>query len=208
MALSSIIKVFGIRHYSAIFRQISCRNFSEEQRIDEKKEPNDLNGLLRFKELEAKIKILETETLQFKDLYIRSMAEQENMRRRLTREIENEGNYAVTKFAKEMVDVSDNLNRALENTKPDAALEDTKKTLKELIEGVSMTREILKNVLTKFHITEVAPLGEKFDPNIHEALFAYEDKEKVPGTVGQVLSNGFKIKDRVLRSAKVGVIKK
>ena len=208
MALRSISRVFGIRHFSATFRQISSRNFSNQQKIDEKKEQSDMNDTQRLEELEIRMKTLENESLQFKDLYIRSVAEQENIQKRLTKEIENEGIYAITKFAKEMVEVSDNLNRALENTTPDKISEDSKKALLELIEGVSMTRDVLKNVFTKFHITEVPALGEKFDPNIHEALFTYKDATKEPGTIGQVMATGFKIKDRVLRSAKVGVIKK
>ena len=107
-----------------------------------------------------------------------------------------------------MIEVSDNLNRALENTSNDKDNNEPGKVLKEFVEGVSMTRDILKNVFEKFHVIEYSPLGEKFDPNIHEALFAYEDKSKETGTVGQVFANGYKIKDRVLRCAKVGVVKK
>ena len=204
MAIRSIHKAFTTRAFSSVFAQIPMRRFAEGEKNEETQKPGDSTSGLS--ELESKIKALEKESLQYKDLYIRAVAEQENVRKRLTKEIENEGNYAITKFAKEMVEVNDNLNRAIENTKTENV--EPLKSLKDLVEGVTMTKDILKNVFTKFHILEYAPLGEKFDPNFHEALFAYEDKNKEPGTVGQVLSNGFKIKDRVLRSAKVGVIKK
>jgi molecular chaperone GrpE len=71
-----------------------------------------------------------------------------------------------------------------------------------------MTKSGLMNILKKHGIVEYSPLKEKFDPNKHEAVFDYEDEELTPGTVGQVLQSGYKIGDRVLRPAKVGVIKK
>jgi molecular chaperone GrpE len=71
-----------------------------------------------------------------------------------------------------------------------------------------MTKNGLMNTLKKHNIVEMNPLKEKFDPNKHEAVFDYEDEELTPGTVGQVLQTGFKIGDRVLRPAKVGVVKK
>jgi molecular chaperone GrpE len=74
--------------------------------------------------------------------------------------------------------------------------------------GIGMTKSGLMNILKKHGIVEYIPLKEKFDPNKHEAVFDYEDEELAPGIVGQVLQSGFKIGDRVLRPAKVGVIKK
>jgi molecular chaperone GrpE len=207
MAFSTITKILTSRQAYTLFRRIPVRGFSEEEKIQDKKEQSDSDELDKIKELENKIKTLENESLQYKDFYIRAVAEQENIRKRLTKEIENEGNYAITKFAKEIIEVSDNLSRAIDNVKVDGT-QDLSKTLKDFTEGVTMTRSILNNVFNKFHITEYHPLGEKFNPNIHEALFAYEDKAKEPGTIGQVVANGYKIKDRVLRSAKVGVIKK
>lgn len=206
MAIRSISKALAFHQSSLPFRQLSTRKFSDEAQVEGKNVP-DIDEQNRKKELDTKIKTLENESLQYKDLYIRAVAEQENIRKRLTKEIENEGNYSITKFAKEMVEVSDNLNRALENSKTKSSMSEAK-MLQDLVEGVSMTRDILNNAFAKFHISEIKALGEKFDPNLHEALFAYEESTKEPGTVGQVLTTGFKIKDRLLRPAKVGVIKK
>lgn len=222
MAFRSLSKALLSKQFPGVFKPSCIRTFSEEQKPEEKKaeekkpeekKPEEKKATespeaLKTKDFEAKVKTLETEALHYKDLYIRAVAEQENIRKRLMKEIDNESNYAITKFAKEMLEVGDNLNRALENTKPEDAKNDPQKSLKDLLEGVSMTRDILKGVYGKFHITEYCPVGDKFDPNQHEALFAYEDKSKEPGSVGQVFVNGFKIKDRILRVAKVGVVKK
>lgn len=204
MAFRSFLRTFPRQTSSRLLTSVPNRFFSQEDSKTESasSDPNQI------KDLEARIKTLETESLHYKDLYVRSVAEQENIRKRLTKEIENEGTYSITKFAKEIIEVNDNLERALLNTNMLTAHDNPEQTLKGMLEGVTMTRDILKAALGKFGISEYCPNGEKFDPNFHEALMAYEDKSKEPGTVGQVFSNGYKIKDRVLRSAKVGVIKK
>ena len=216
MALRSISKAFFVRQFSTHYRPAVHRLYSQEEKIDEKKARTDdakaekTNGngeAAKLKELESRIKTLENEALQYKDFYVRAVAEQENIRKRLTKEIENEGNYTISKFAKEMLEVHDNLCRALENTK-NSKDKEAHIILKEMLEGVNMTKDILKEVFGKFGISEYVPHGDKFDPNLHEALLAYEDKNKESGTVGQVFVNGFKIKDRILRCAKVGVVKK
>lgn len=204
MAFRSFLRILPRQTSSRLLTSMPKRYYSQEESKTDSAQPDPD----RSKDLESRIKTLETESLHYKDLYIRSVAEQENIRKRLTKEIENEGIYSITKFAKEIIEVNDNLERALSNTNVEKTQHTAEKTLKDLLEGVTMTRDILKAALGKFSITEHCPNGEKFDPNFHEALMAYEDKSKEPGTIGQVFSNGYKIKDRVLRSAKVGVIKK
>ncbi|CAG9320415.1 unnamed protein product [Blepharisma stoltei] len=160
------------------------------------------------KDIDAKLQLMAEEANKYKDLYIRTLAEQENMRKRLQLEADNERTYAITKFAKEMLDVSDNLQRAIDNVPKEMKTpEDCSKAFDDLVKGVSMTRDIMKNVYKKFLIAEVDPLGQKFDPNLHEALFTFEDPAKQDGSVGNVVSLGYTINGRVLRSAKVGVIK-
>lgn len=206
MAFRSILKVLPSQTSSRMLTPFPVRYFTQEDsNSSSASSPSDPD---RTKELESRLKTIETESLQYKDLYIRSVAEQENIRKRLSKEIENEASYSISKFAKEMLEVSDNLERAIKNTSLEKAHENPEKNLKELLEGVTMTRDILKGVFGKFGIVEYCPNAEKFDPNVHEALMAYEDKSKEAGTVGQVFVNGYKIKDRVLRCAKVGVVKK
>lgn len=155
------------------------------------------------------IKTLGEEVNKYKDYCRRALAEQENIRKRLQLEMDNERVYSISKFAKEMLDVADNLARTLENVPKDAKAnpENAVKTLGVLLDGVNLTNTSLKNTLKKFDIEEYQPLGEKFDPRLHEALFNLEDSARAAGTVGVVLSSGYRIKDRVLRVAKVGVVK-
>lgn len=223
MAQTSLANFF-IRNFSTLRRASGLRNslgrsFSESEKKpqEEEKEPqekpqessSDSEDEAKLKELQDKLKATEEEALKYKDHYLRALAEQENTRRRLNKEIENEKTYAITRFAKEIIEVSDNLQRALDNIPSEEKIqEEPFKVLEDMKEGVKMTREVLMGTLMKFEITEYNPVNEKFDPNLHEALFTYQDESKEPGTVGQVISTGYNIKDRILRSAKVGVIKK
>jgi molecular chaperone GrpE len=165
----------------------------------------------KIKELTDQLSSSVENAEKFKEGYARTLAEQENMRRRLQQEIENEKVYAVARFAKELLDVSDNLDRALQNIPKEMLVENPegdKKLFKDLYDGVDMTRKILHTTFARFHIVEYSPVDEKFNPQLHDALFTYEDPDKEDGTVGQVMSTGYRIKDRILRPAKVGVIKK
>lgn len=101
-----------------------------------------------------------------------------------------------------MLDVVDNLDRAIESAKH---LENTKDNL---FEGVKLTKNCLDSIFSRNNIQKVNPLAQKFDPNVHEALFQYEDSSQTPGTVGNVAAPGYIMYERVLRPAKVGVIKK
>jgi len=127
--------------------------------------------------------------------------ERELMRKRFDKELEQSKSYAITKFAKDIIEVPDNLERALESAKGLEGKSDN------LYEGVKITNSILTKALAKHGVTQINPIGEKFDPNFHEALFDVVDAKKTPGTVGFVASTGYIINDRVLRPAKVGVIK-
>ncbi|OMJ73925.1 hypothetical protein SteCoe_27267 [Stentor coeruleus] len=200
MALSIACKKFVLRKYS-----ICKRGFWGRQQMDEGETEKKYD--MEMKDFDDRVRRLEIQSLWYKDLYAKAVDEQENMRKRLSKEIENAPSYAITKFAKEMLEVGDNLSRALENTKEEDINKDPEKTLKDLLEGVTMTKDILKGVYDKFHISEYCPIGEKFNPSLHEVTLEYEDKNKQTGSIGKVFANGFKIKDRILRVAKVGVVK-
>jgi molecular chaperone GrpE len=150
-----------------------------------------------------KLKALESDRDKFKDFYLRAVAEQENIRKRYSQEVENERVYSISKFAKEIVEVNDNLRRALENVPKG----EEHKGLDDLVDGVTMTRRQMEAAFKKFDVEEYSALKEKFDPNKHEALFTYPDPSLPNGVVGQVIATGYRIKDRVLRIAKVGVVK-
>merc|ERR1712151_885058 len=128
------------------------------------------------------------------------------------REIKNSKDYAITKFAKDLLDVHDNFTRALgvigEKNFKELSEEEKNEIFDSFVEGIEMTQKGLLSSLKKHGVVLFDPLHEKFDPNKHEAVFDYDDESLAPGTVGQVMQTGFSIGERILRPAKVGVIKK
>jgi molecular chaperone GrpE len=145
------------------------------------------------------------EAAQLKDQLLRALAEAENVRRRAQREREDAAKYAIANFARDVLQVSDNLHRALEAI-PAAALA-ADEALRNLHEGVSATERQLDAALERQQVTRVWPMGEKFDANLHQAMFEVQTAEQAPGTVVQVMQAGYLIHDRLLRPALVGVAK-
>jgi molecular chaperone GrpE len=150
------------------------------------------------------IAVLEAEKAELKDKLLRSLAEMENLRRRVEKDLADARTYGVTRFARDMLDVADNLRRAIETFPADqkAAAEGA---LKSLIEGVELTeRDLLKKMETH-GVRKIEPEGQKFDPNLHQAMFEVPDETKPSGTVTTVVQSGYVIGERVLRPAMVGV---
>jgi len=148
---------------------------------------------------------IEAELAETKDRLLRALAEAENVRRRASRDVENASKRAIAGFAREMVVVADNLNRALEAVDKDKVGDND--AVKSLLEGVEMTAREMQNAFSRNGIKKIDPLGEKFDPQHHEAMFEYEDASKPTGSVGQVMELGYTLHDQPLRPAKVGVTK-
>ncbi len=149
---------------------------------------------------------LEAELAETKDRMLRALAETENLRRRATRDTEEARKYAVTGFARELLEVADNLARALESV-PDDARENEQ--VKPLVEGIELTQRTLASCFERQKMTKVAPEpGEKFDHNLHQAMFETETDVYAPGSVIQVMQAGYRIAERLLRPAMVGVAKK
>ncbi len=147
---------------------------------------------------------LRRENTELKDKLLRTFAEMENLRRRAEREVADAKTYGVTSFARDMLTFADNLRRAAESAPP-GAREQEGAALKTLVEGVELTERDFLSRLGKYGIKKLEPLGGKFDPNLHEALFEVPDETAANGTVVQVVEDGYVIGDRVLRPAKVGV---
>ena len=137
---------------------------------------------------------------------LRNLAEQENIRRRAQTDLDNSKSFAIQKFAKGLLDVTDNLQWALTATKEKAETGENE-DLKTFYDGVVLTETTLHSVLTNNGMTKMDSLGKKFDPNLHDGLFMYEDDTKEVGTVGQILKEGWLLKERVIRPANVGTIK-
>ncbi len=147
---------------------------------------------------------LRRENAELKDKVLRTLAEMENLRRRAEREAADAKTYGVTSFARDMLTFADNLRRAAESA-PSGAREQEGTALKTLIEGIELTERDFLSRLGKYGIKKLEPLGAKFDPNLHEALFEVPDETVPNGTVAQVMEDGYTIGERVLRPAKVGV---
>jgi molecular chaperone GrpE len=149
---------------------------------------------------------LARELAEARDRTLRTLAEMENLRKRTTREIADARTYGISAFARDVLDIADNLQRAL-----DAVPAETKAAadpgLKALIEGVELTERSLLNTLEKNGVKKFDPTGEKFDPNFQQAMFEVPDPSVPAGTVLQVVQAGYKIGDRILRPALVGVSK-
>jgi len=152
------------------------------------------------------IAVLEAEKADLKDKLLRLMADMENLRRRTAREITDARTYAVTNFARDMLNVADNVRRAIESV-PEEARNTAEGAFKGLIEGIDLTERDLLNTLERHGVKKLDPQGQKFDPNLHQAMFEIPNAEVPNGTVLQVVQSGFVIGDRVLRPALVGVSK-
>lgn len=154
----------------------------------------------------AVIEKLNAENAELKDKVLRGLADIENMRRRSEREAADARAYAVTAFARDLLSVADNLTRALESL-PAEAREAAEGAFKTLVEGVDITARELTAVLGRHGVKKLEPMGEKFDPNFHQAMFEVPDETLPSGTVTQVAQSGWRIGERVLRPAMVGVSK-
>jgi molecular chaperone GrpE len=153
---------------------------------------------------EARVAALEAELAEHKDRLLRALAEAENTRRRAQREREDATKYAVTAFAKELLSAADNLRRALDSL-PEAEARDER--TRSLLEGVAATERELLSVFERHGIRRIDPMGERFDHNLHQAIFEAERGDQPTGTIVEVLQPGYLLHDRLLRPAMVGVAK-
>lgn len=160
-----------------------------------------------IKELEKKIADLAKERDEAKDQMLRSYAEQENVRQRTKNEIESAKIYANQKFAKSLLDIADNLTRALESVPKEELEKEENKTLKVLNEGIIIVENDLQKVFKSNGIVAFGEVGDNFDPQSHEAMMTMPSEELAPGTVGMVMAKGYRFKDRVIRPAQVGTVK-
>ena len=154
---------------------------------------------------EALVRLLK-ENEELKDRALRVAAEMENLRRRTARDVHDARTYAVANFARDMLSVSDNLRRALDAI-PAEAKASGDAGFKALIEGVDLTERAMLSALERHGVKKLAPEGEKFDPNFHQAMFEVPNPDVPANTVVQVVQPGYSIGERVLRPAMVGVAK-
>ena len=152
---------------------------------------------------EAKDTDLESEVASLREQLMRALAETENIRRQGERREQDAQQYAITNFARELLQVVDNLRRAVEAGATDAG----PRKADGLIEGVAATDRILTQILNRFGVAELNALNEPFDPMKHEAVMETDETDQPPGSVVEVLENGYRLHDRLLRPARVVVAK-
>jgi molecular chaperone GrpE len=157
------------------------------------------------RKLGADLDALLVENAEMRDRLLRTLADMENLRRRTEREKADTARYAITNFARDVLTVGDNLKRTIDHVPAAAAAEDP--ALKSFLEGVELTERELLNVLERHGVTRIEPLGQRFDPNCHQAMYEVQNADVPEGTVVDVMQSGYAIGDRCLRPALVAVAK-
>jgi molecular chaperone GrpE len=173
--------------------------------VAEEGAPGDAVLASELDRLKAEVQALKAENADLKDKWLRAKAETENVLRRAEREKADWTKYAVSDFARDVIQIGDNLRRAIEAVPASAVAADP--SLKTLLEGVEVTERELIKVLERQNVVRFSPQGEKFDPHIHEAMMRVETSDQPPETVVKVIQAGYMIADRVLRPAAVIVAK-
>ena len=177
---------------------------SEEIDLEKTKEESNLEGK---DENQIEKKSPEEKILELEDKIARTFAEMENQRRRFEKEKEEAYEYGGFSFAKEALNLIDNLERSKKILENDRSLKDTD-ALKKTLEHFEIINKDLMSIFSKNNIKPVESLNKKLDPNFHQAMLEIEDDSKEPGTIVQEIQKGFIIKERLLRPALVGVSKK
>ena len=175
-------------------------SISDDQNILSKQSAAEKNEEVKQNTPEEKITELE-------DKVARAFAEMENQRRRFEKEREDAFNYGGFAFAKETLNLIDNLERSKQILESDDALKNTE-ALKKTLEHFDIINKDMVSILSKNGITPIDSIGKKLDPNLHQAMMEIDDDQKEPGTIVQEIQKGFMMKDRLLRPSLVGVSKK
>jgi len=156
-------------------------------------------------QLGVDLEALLNENAEMRDRLLRTMADMENLRRRTEREKADTASYAISNFARDVLTVGDNLKRTIEHVPAEAASQDP--ALKIFLDGVEITERELLNVLERHGVTRIEPLGQRFDPNCHQAMYEVQNADVPEGTVVDVMQAGYAIGDRCLRPALVAIAK-
>ena len=183
---------------------------TENQDLDEKNEILDpsVENQADVKDKEEENEISpEEKIVVLEDKLARAFAEMENQRRRFEKEKDDAFDYGGFVFAKEALNLIDNLERSKQILESDAQLKDTE-SLKKTLEHLDIINKDLVSIFTKNNIKPIDSLNKKLDPNFHQAMMEIEDDQKEPGTIIQEIQKGFMMKDRLLRPSLVGVSKK
>ena len=188
-------------------QDINSPKSSSDENKNEAKEP-DLNSENESQNKEQSIeKSPEEKILELEDKVTRTFAEMENQRRRFEKEKEEAFEYGGFSFAREALNLIDNLERSKQTLESDETLKDSN-ALEKLLEHLDVINKDLISIFTKNNIKPIESLNKKLDPNFHQAMMEIEDDQNEPGTIIKEIQKGFTIKDRLLRPSLVGVSKK
>ncbi len=155
--------------------------------------------------LQAELEVVRAEADKMRDQALRALAEADNTRKRAEREKQDTAKYAISAFARDLLDVAENLHRALAAAPADQL--EGNELAQQLAVGVQMTEKQLADAFAKHGLTRIDPKGEPFDPNFHQAMFEIPDATAEPGTVVQVIQAGYVLNERLLKPAMVGIAK-
>ena len=167
----------------------------------------------QLEEERAKVASFDKEMTAFKIEYTKQVRENQDTVKRYRKMLDDEKQFAITKFAKDLLEVRDAIRSAVENTDKEAAMKETdinllREKFSSTIEGQQLTAEIMDRVLSRFNLEQYDPVGQPFDPKMHEAVFTVQQSDQQNDTVAVTMQTGWKIGDRILRAAKVGIVKK
>jgi molecular chaperone GrpE len=190
---------------SLLARAMAAEQRVAELEMESQRGHGEAASHARVMAAEARVVEVEEEMSKLREQTLRALAEAENTRRRLGRELEEGLKYAVANFAREIVAVGDNLRRALDTLTQEARAADPK--LEQFAQGVELTEREFITILERHGIQRVAAIGQPFDPSLHQAIAQLETTEHAPGTVMQVVQAGFTLHGRILRPALVVVAK-
>jgi len=173
---------------------------TEEESVESDKNQEPVSLEEQITQLTDELEKAQADSLSHKDVALRAKAETENIRRRTEKEITNASKFALERFAKEILGVVDSLEKALELPVDD----DSQKAMHD---GIELTYKLMVDTLKRFSIEQIAPLGDNFDPALHEAMLMQETEEHEPNSVMNVIQPGYQLKGRLIRPARVIVAK-
>ncbi len=210
--ITSTLRYQGIRQarsaavpFVRFYSEEAKKSEGEEAAKDENAAPQEKDEVTTLKEEIEKNK---KDLAVFKDKYLRAVADFQNLQESTKREITKSKELALKSFAKDLLQTADTFDIALNTLEKDAAEpEKHTKEMKDLVEGVKITQNMFNNTLKRHGLERFEPVGEPFDPNVHEAVFEVPQPDKEAGSVFFVQQPGYYLNKRVLRPAKVGVVK-
>lgn len=208
------ISPFALRFNSTNAKDQEQKPQEEKEEKTETTEQKSENGAEEAKqqaedpvvaELREALSKKDKELADMKNHYARAVADFRNLQETTKKEMQKARDFALQKFAKDLLESLDNFTLALNSVKEETL--ETNEEVKNLFDGVSMTKNVFEKTLARHGIEKIHPMGEPFDPNQHEATFEIPQPDKEPGTIFHVQQPGYTLNKRVLRPAKVGLVK-